>query len=1558
MFRSTGLTPAGSPTEKKTRPARWALALFMALAALLFAPLQARAGGVTFTAAAGSYYDGYGLGSDGNIYAWGWNSSGQLGNGLTASSPAPVPVDASALPAGALPFKAVAAGFYSGYGLGSDDNIYAWGQNNYGQLGNNSTDNSLVPVQVIRPAGVTFTAVASGPNSFSGYGLGLDGNIYAWGEGDSGQLGNGLTNNSLTPVQVSMPAGAPAGFMFTAVAAGRMSAYALGSDDNIYAWGSNIYGALGNNSPFDSSVPVQVSMPAGVPAGFKFTAVAAAGYSGYGLGSDGNIYAWGSNNAGQLGHGNTTDSLVPVPVNTSNLPTGVTFTAVTAGYGLGSDGNLYAWGYNGSGQLGNDSTTQSLVPVQVNMPAGVPDGFTFTAASAGNASGYGLGSDGNLYAWGSNGNGQLGYNTSIPQSLVPVRVYMANWGILLTVPGIVSETYTFGAETYGYATPPSETVTVTNAGNQDTGPLALALSGADADKFQLSASPVSLANLAPTVGNSMVFTVSPISGLDAGTYTATVTVNAAAGNTNPIEPQTFDVSFTVNPATPAPADFSFTPASATYDGGAHPVTVSPLASVTGMGAITAVYYNGSTAEPTAAGIYEITIDVDAGANYAAATGLSLGNFAIDAADQTITFGATSPVVVAGTATVTASTTAMPAASYPITFSTTSTACTVTSAGVITGVHAGTNNCVIAASQAGDANYSPATTMLLLSIGKGSQTITFGTAPTTVVVAATSTGTVTASSSLGAGYSVTFSTTDANCSVTSAGAVTGLHAGNCTITATQAGSADYNGATNTQTLTVGKGSQTITFGPAPTTVIVATTSTGAVTASSSLGAGYPVTFSATDANCTVTSAGAVTGLHAGSCTITATQAGDADYNGATNTQTLTVGKGAQTITFGAAPTTVIVAGTSTGTVTATTTATPAASYSITFSTADPNCTVTSAGAVTGVHAGSCLITATQAGGADYNSATATQTLNIGKGSQTITFGAAPTTVIVAGTSTGTVTASSSLGAGYSVTFSTTDANCSVTSAGAVTGLHAGSCTITATQAGDADYNGATNTQTLNVGKGSQTLTFGPAPTTVIVAPTSTGAVTASSSLGAGYPVTFSTTDANCTVTSAGAVTGLHAGSCTITATQAGDADYNGATNTQTLTIGKGSQTITFGPAPSVAVAGTGTVTASTTATPAVSYPITFSTTSANCTVTSAGLVTGVGAGSCLITATQLGGADYNAATNTQTLTIGITSQTITFGAAPTVVVAGTGTVTASTTAMPAASYPITFSSTSAGCTVTSAGAVTGVHAGTNNCVIAAAQAGDASYSPATATQTLSIGKASQTITFGAAPTVHVTGTGTVSASTTATPAASHAITYSTTSTDCTVNASTGVVTGVHAGANNCVITATQAGDANYNSASTTQTLSIAQDPTPAVTLSATPNPATVGASVTITATVAGDPPTGNVTFCDGATTTDATCTGGTVLCSAVPLVPATVNSTASCAHTFSSAGAQTITALYSGDADFAQAETALALSLNVVALSSGGDAVAIPTLSQWALALLALLLAGGAVVHSRRARRGS
>ncbi|TAG44813.1 MAG: hypothetical protein EAZ30_16805 [Betaproteobacteria bacterium] len=173
----------------------------------------------------------------------------------------------------------------------------------------------------------------------------------------------------------------------------------------------------------------------------------------------------------------------------------------------------------------------------------------------------------------------------------------------------------------------------------------------------------------------------------------------------------------------------------------------------------------------------------------------------------------------------------------------------------------------------------------------------------------------------------------------------------------------------------------------------------------------------------------------------------------------------------------------------------------------------------------------------------------------------------------------------------------------------------------------------------------------------------------------------------------------------------------------------------------------------------------------------------------------------TVTQTLTAQTLTFDAAPTVAVGGTGNVSA-TSASPNSGNAITYSTLSTACSVTAAGVVTGINAGTNNCAITATQAGDTNYLIGTATQTFSVGQAGQTLTFGAAPTVIIGGTGTVSA-TSASPNSGNAITYSTLSIACSVTAA-GVVTGLTAGANNCAITATQAGNTNYLVGTATQT----------------------------------------------------------------------------------------------------------------------------------------------------------
>ncbi len=250
----------------------------------------------------------------------------------------------------------VAAGGSYALATASDGKLYAWGENGYGQLGNDSS-NELHWGAVKLPSGVTATAVVAGRRH--SLAIGSDGRLYAWGYNAFGELGNGTRNESSTPVMVSLPSGV----VPKMIAAGQEHSLAIGSDGKLYAWGWNYAGQLGNGTTKDSHTPVVVSLPAGVTPKM----IAAGGDHSLAIGIDGKLYAWGHNAFGELGNGTTKDSSTPVVV---NLPSGVTPKVIAAGgehsLAVGSDGKLYAWGQNNAGQLGNGTTEDSSAPVVVN----------------------------------------------------------------------------------------------------------------------------------------------------------------------------------------------------------------------------------------------------------------------------------------------------------------------------------------------------------------------------------------------------------------------------------------------------------------------------------------------------------------------------------------------------------------------------------------------------------------------------------------------------------------------------------------------------------------------------------------------------------------------------------------------------------------------------------------------------------------------------------------------------------------------------------------------------------------------------------------------------------------------------------------------------------------------------------------------------------------------------------------------------------------------------------------------------------------------------------------
>jgi alpha-tubulin suppressor-like RCC1 family protein len=313
-----------------------------------FAPVRVAAPpGVTFVSIGAGGTHVVALGSDGATYAWGNDGSGQQGNGPEVNGQATPGL--VTMPPG-VTFTSVAAGGAASYAIGSDGNTYAWGANSLGQLGDASTDpTQSSPVLVATPPGVTFRQVSGG----AAHALALDtsGNAYAWGSNFYGQLGLGVSGAvERTPLPVVMPVGVT----FTSVSAGDYHSLALGSDGNVYAWGLDMFGGLGDDAAFvDQPAPVRVAAPPGV----SFVAVSAGSMHSLALASDGTVYAWGRDDGGQLGDDAAfANQPTPRPV---AMPTGVSVVSLSAGLdhslAVGSDGATYSWGWASFGRLGRDT---------------------------------------------------------------------------------------------------------------------------------------------------------------------------------------------------------------------------------------------------------------------------------------------------------------------------------------------------------------------------------------------------------------------------------------------------------------------------------------------------------------------------------------------------------------------------------------------------------------------------------------------------------------------------------------------------------------------------------------------------------------------------------------------------------------------------------------------------------------------------------------------------------------------------------------------------------------------------------------------------------------------------------------------------------------------------------------------------------------------------------------------------------------------------------------------------------------------------------------------------
>ena len=367
--------------------------------------------------------------------AWGKNDFGQLGDNTTTNSSVPVAVNTTGTINGE-PVTAISAGDSHTCAV-AGGRAYCWGRNWAGQLGNNSTTDSDVPVPVDTSGVLTGTVTSIGAGRFHTCAV-AGGEAFCWGDNSSGQLGRSSIIGSDVPVAVDT-SGVLTGTV-SSISSGAFHTCAT-ADDKAFCWGDNTYGPLGNGSTTSSDVPVAVDT-SGV-----FTGTVAAIDAGFGVTcavSDGWAYCWGDNRFGQLGDNSTTQSEVPVPVDTNGALTGPV-TSISGGdfhtCAVGG-GKASCWGGNGSGQLGNNSTTASLVPVAVDT-SGVLSGTVSAISLAGDQS--------------------VALSVSPNMSLSPAGL-------------------SFSTESVG-ASSPEQIVTVTNVGGADLSVSTITLGGVNPGEF-------------------------------------------------------------------------------------------------------------------------------------------------------------------------------------------------------------------------------------------------------------------------------------------------------------------------------------------------------------------------------------------------------------------------------------------------------------------------------------------------------------------------------------------------------------------------------------------------------------------------------------------------------------------------------------------------------------------------------------------------------------------------------------------------------------------------------------------------------------------------------------------------------------------------------------------------------------------------------------------------------------------------------------------------------------------------------------------------------------------
>ena len=366
---------------------------------------------------------------DGRVFTWGLNAHGRLGDGTTTTRSVPTEItEHFDLDDGERIVSLVLGLDHSG-ALTSHGRVFTWGSNNHGRLGDGTQTSRHVPMEITSLFSLTpedkIVSLVFGQHHSAA--LSAQGRVFVWGRNSQGQLGDGTTTHRLVPTEITAFFSLSETDRLVQLSLGGAHSSALSEEGHLFTWGANTYGQLGDGTMIDRLYPTNIRPQLDLEVNESILEMRLGQQHSGVITSAARLFTWGNNSEGQLGDLTQDHRVLPTEIQ-SHIPLLQGEMLVALAFGsqhssvLTSQGRVFVWGRNHHGQLGNDSLLTQTQPVDISSHFNLSDNDDVALIVLGSSHSSALSSQGTLFFWGNNSQGQLGShepsNTRLPDAIV------------------------------------------------------------------------------------------------------------------------------------------------------------------------------------------------------------------------------------------------------------------------------------------------------------------------------------------------------------------------------------------------------------------------------------------------------------------------------------------------------------------------------------------------------------------------------------------------------------------------------------------------------------------------------------------------------------------------------------------------------------------------------------------------------------------------------------------------------------------------------------------------------------------------------------------------------------------------------------------------------------------------------------------------------------------------------------------------------------------------------------------------------------------------------------